>query len=164
MEAKRYAIEQGYLVEENEGKTDIENEKLTSETDIEAGKLTSETDIAEQTRPEFPTQVIKNVYDLIKMNPKVKYSQMEDNLGVTERTISLQTISTVQFSVAITVQISAAGDNEAKVSQQNLVRLRRLSKFGDGFSKWILVIQRDHQVQPETGRCCCTYSSLHRML
>ena len=61
MEAKRYAIEQGYLVEENEGKTDIENEKLTSETDIEAGKLTSETDIAEQTRPEFPTQVIKNM-------------------------------------------------------------------------------------------------------
>ena len=88
MEAKRYAIEQGYLVEENEGKTDIENEKLTSETDIENEKLTSETDIAEQTRPEFPTQVIKNVYDLIKMNPKVKYSQMEDNLGVTERTIA----------------------------------------------------------------------------
>ena len=77
MEAKRYAIEQGYLVEENEKKTDIEAEKLTSETDI-----------AGQDRPAFPTQVIKNVYNLIKMNPKVKYSQMEDNLGVTERTIA----------------------------------------------------------------------------
>lgn len=88
MEAKRYAIEQGYLVEGNEKKTDIEAEKLTSKTDIEAGKLTSETDIAGQDRPAFPTQVIKNVYNLIKMNPKVKYSQMEDNLGVTERTIA----------------------------------------------------------------------------
>lgn len=88
MEARRYAIEQGYLVEENEKKTDIEAEKLTSKTDIEAGKLTSETDIAGQDRSAFPTQVIKNVYNLIKMNPKVKYSQMEDNLGVTERTIA----------------------------------------------------------------------------
>lgn len=26
------------------------------------------------------------------------------------------------------------------------------------------VKQRDHQVQPETGRCCCTCSSLHHML
>ena len=65
---------------ENESKTDIDGGKLTQKTDIEGQKLTSKSD--------FPTLLIKNVYDLLKMNRKIKYSQMEDNLGVTERTIA----------------------------------------------------------------------------
>ena len=56
-------------MKEKEAKTDIDEENLTS-------------------KPDFPTLLIKNVYELLKMNRKIKYSQMEDNLGVTERTIA----------------------------------------------------------------------------
>ena len=76
---------------ETESKATIDGEKLTSETDIEEGKLTSETDIDGvklTSKPAFPTLLIKNVYELLKMNRKIKHSQMEDNLGVTERTIA----------------------------------------------------------------------------
>lgn len=37
--------------------------------------------------PDFPTLMIRNVYELIKLNKKIKYSQMEDNLGVDESSI-----------------------------------------------------------------------------
>lgn len=67
-------------MKEKEAKTDIDEENLTSKTDIDERKLTS--------KPDFPTLLIKNVYELLKMNRKIKYSQMEDNLGVTERTIA----------------------------------------------------------------------------
>ena len=86
---KEEAIRNGWL-KENEVKTPIDGGKLASQlpkmgeneskTDIDGPKLTSKTD--------FPTLLIKNVYDLLKMNRKIKYSQMEDNLGVTERTIA----------------------------------------------------------------------------
>ena len=36
---------------------------------------------------EFPTMLVKNVYEALKMNRKAKYSQLADNLGVSERTI-----------------------------------------------------------------------------
>lgn len=36
---------------------------------------------------DFPLLVFKNVYELIRINPKIKYAQMEDNLGVGETTI-----------------------------------------------------------------------------
>lgn len=36
---------------------------------------------------EFPTMIVKNVYEAIKMNRKAKYSWLADNLGVSERTI-----------------------------------------------------------------------------
>ncbi|MBO4730947.1 MAG: transcriptional regulator, partial [Bacteroidaceae bacterium] len=35
----------------------------------------------------FPSAFIKTVYETIKSNPKAKYSWLEDNLGVNERTI-----------------------------------------------------------------------------
>ena len=62
------AIEQGLIESESDIKTDIE----PSKTDIRR----------------FPSLLVKNVYDLIRLNPKIKYSEMEDNLGVTERTIA----------------------------------------------------------------------------
>ena len=31
--------------------------------------------------------MVKNVYELIRLNPKIKYSQMADNLGVDESSI-----------------------------------------------------------------------------
>lgn len=36
---------------------------------------------------DFPTLLVKNVYETIKMNRRVKYSWLADNLGVSERTI-----------------------------------------------------------------------------
>lgn len=38
-------------------------------------------------KPSFPTDLIRNVYQAICMNPKIKYSQLEDNLGVAESTV-----------------------------------------------------------------------------
>ena len=87
---KEEAVKNGWMTE-TESKATIDGEKLTSETDIEEGKLTSETDIDGvklTSKPAFPTLLIKNVYELLKMNRKIKHSQMEDNLGVTERTIA----------------------------------------------------------------------------
>ena len=36
---------------------------------------------------EFPTPLVKNVYEAIKINRKAKYSWLADNLGVSEATI-----------------------------------------------------------------------------
>ena len=36
----------------------------------------------------FPTTTVRDVLMLIRQNPKIKYSQMEYNLGITERTIA----------------------------------------------------------------------------
>lgn len=38
-------------------------------------------------KSEFPNLLVKNVYQVLKLNRKVKYSQLEDNLGVSESTI-----------------------------------------------------------------------------
>lgn len=46
----------------------------------------SKTDIGTE-KPSFTNQMIQNVYLAIKMNKKAKYSQLEDNLGVSESTI-----------------------------------------------------------------------------
>ena len=35
----------------------------------------------------FPTMIVKNVYEAIKMNRKAKYSCLQDNLGVSESTV-----------------------------------------------------------------------------
>ena len=38
-------------------------------------------------KPPFPTMLYKNVYDAICLNPKIKYSQLEDNLGIGDSSI-----------------------------------------------------------------------------
>ena len=40
----------------------------------------------------FPTLTIKNVYELICLNPKIKQAQMAENLGVDDSTIERATI------------------------------------------------------------------------
>lgn len=35
----------------------------------------------------FPSMIVKNVYEAIKINRKAKYSWLQDNLGVSESTI-----------------------------------------------------------------------------
>ena len=43
--------------------------------------------IKDNQKPSFPTILYKNVYDAICLNPKIKYSQLADNLGVAESSI-----------------------------------------------------------------------------
>ena len=38
-------------------------------------------------KPAFPTLTIKNVYDLIRQNPTIKYVQLEENLGIDDNTV-----------------------------------------------------------------------------
>lgn len=74
MEAKQNAIAQGYLVEENQQKPSQveENESKTSINDK---------------KPPISIASYKNVYEAIKLNRKIKYSELEDNLGIGETTI-----------------------------------------------------------------------------
>ena len=37
--------------------------------------------------PEFPSKIVEDVYNAIKLNRKAKYSWLQDNLGVSESTI-----------------------------------------------------------------------------
>ena len=75
--------------------TDIESDHVertisTTNTD-KIGQKRTKTDkngqpIVKETNV-FPSAFIKTVYETIKSNPKAKYSWLEDNLGVNERTI-----------------------------------------------------------------------------
>ena len=75
---KRKAIEQRFLVVKE---SEVSYQKPSSLTGNE-----SETVISEK-KPSFQTTLIKNVYEAICLNPKIKYSQLEENLGVAESTI-----------------------------------------------------------------------------
>ena len=57
------------------------NQKPSNVTENES-KTATETE-----KPSFPNLMVQNVYQAIKMNRKAKYSQLEDNLGVSESTI-----------------------------------------------------------------------------
>ena len=37
--------------------------------------------------PEFPSQIVEDIYKALKLNRKAKYSWLQDNLGVSEATI-----------------------------------------------------------------------------
>lgn len=58
-----------------------DNQKPSNVTENESKTVT------ETERPSFPNLMVQNVYEAIKMNRKAKYSQLEDNLGVSESTI-----------------------------------------------------------------------------
>lgn len=71
-------------------KTDINGKKLTSKdikTDIDDKKQTSG-NTKSATLQEFPTSTIRDVIATIRNNPKIKYIQIADNLGITERTVT----------------------------------------------------------------------------
>ena len=59
----------------------MNNQKPSNVTENES-KAGTETE-----KPSFPNLMVQNVYQAIKMNRKSKYSQLEDNLGVSESTI-----------------------------------------------------------------------------
>ena len=84
-ELEKKAIEQGFVIP----KTLIESAKkpsIMTENGIGVTENESKTAIVSQ-KPSFPTPLVKNVYQALCLNPKVKYSQMEADLGVAESTI-----------------------------------------------------------------------------
>jgi len=42
--------------------------------------------------PEFPSKIVEDVFEALKINPKARLSWLADNLGVSERTIKRGTI------------------------------------------------------------------------
>lgn len=77
-------IVNGYLTEnsENSTKTAFSNKKPSKKQTRKQPKKQPKFNI-----PEFPSQVVENVFKALKMNRKAKYSWLADNLGVSERTI-----------------------------------------------------------------------------
>lgn len=70
------AIANGLMMENGEKQTDL--------SVLEGNQTQKQTNLAVF---DFPTLLVKNVYESIKMNRKAKYSWLADNLGVSERTI-----------------------------------------------------------------------------
>ena len=96
---ERKAIEQGFLVVKE---SEVSYQKPSSMTENESetvmeefknpqnwGKMNQKPPkLGEnEQKPPFPTILYKNVYDAICMNPKIKYSQIEENLGIGESSI-----------------------------------------------------------------------------
>ena len=44
-------------------------------------------DLHEGKLDDFPSPMVKNVYEALKMNRKAKYSWLQDNLGISESTL-----------------------------------------------------------------------------
>lgn len=88
MEARQYAIEQGFLMAENEGKQPVIAENMKENGGKSSEMAENETKSASNGgKVPIPIQSFKNVYEAIKFNRKIKYSQLEDNLGIGETTI-----------------------------------------------------------------------------
>ena len=91
-ELERKAVEQGFLmlkepdIEYQKPPILGENEKGGFQKPSKMGENELKT-FKENQKPSFPTILYKNVYDAICLNPKIKYSQLVDNLGVAESSI-----------------------------------------------------------------------------
>ena len=79
------AIEQGLISSES----DIEIFEMGENTEGKTQKPPQMGENVERNaqKPSFPTLTIMNVYELICQNPKIKYAQIEDNLGIDENTV-----------------------------------------------------------------------------
>ena len=88
------AIANGFLMENGEHGVQKQSDLTISEgdntqkpsnlTENNEGKPQKPSNLTENV---FPTMIVKNVYEAIKMNRKAKYSWLQDNLGVSESTI-----------------------------------------------------------------------------
>ena len=72
------------------------NEAITNGFLLENGQKPSDLTISEEkpsqkpsnlTENRFPSMIVKDVYEAIKLNRKAKYSWLQDNLGVSESTV-----------------------------------------------------------------------------
>ena len=77
-ELEQKAIEQGFLVVKE---SDVDYQKPSKMRENESKTF------KDNQKPSFPTILYKNVYDAICLNPKIKYSQLADNLEVAESSI-----------------------------------------------------------------------------
>ena len=81
------AIVNGLLMEDGQKQSNLAESTDEKQTDLsvsEEKQTQKQTNLADF---DFPTLLVKNVYETIKMNRKAKYSWLADNLGVSERTI-----------------------------------------------------------------------------
>lgn len=88
------AIANGLLMEDDKQVSQKQSDLTISEgyntqkpsnlTENNKGKPQKPSNLTENV---FPTMIVKNVYEAIKMNRKAKYSWLQDNLGVSESTI-----------------------------------------------------------------------------
>ena len=81
------AVRNGWLTEKEQKPSE-----LTGNEAVGVQKPSKMTENGQKTvkndgKYDFPNLLVKNVYQVIKINRKVKYSQLEDNLGVSESTI-----------------------------------------------------------------------------
>lgn len=96
VELEKKAIEQGFLiskeVEENDSKNstkeykNLQKWRKMNQNPPKMEENEPETSTEKQ-KPSFPTMLYKNVYEAICLNPKIKYAQLADNLGVGETSI-----------------------------------------------------------------------------
>ncbi len=79
---------------ENEGKKTQKPAEMGENVkeNIQKPSKMRENDEGNGQKPAFPTLTIRNVYELICLNPKIKQAQMADNLGVDDSTIERATI------------------------------------------------------------------------
>ena len=84
---KAEAIRNGWMKENAQKPSEMtENEVTNNQKPSNVTENESKT-ATETEKPSFPNLMVQNVYQAIKMNRKAKYSQLEDNLGVSESTI-----------------------------------------------------------------------------
>lgn len=88
--AMNAAIANGLVIEGEEKRSQkrsdltIFDQKPSNMTENDEGKVQKPSFLTEN---EFPSMIVKNVYEALKINRKAKYSWLQDNLGVSESTI-----------------------------------------------------------------------------
>lgn len=75
------AIENGYIMKKIQ-EDNIRKQKRSEKRSEKRSKKRSDMIIFE-----FQSEIVKNVYEVIKLNRKAKYAWLADNLGVSEATI-----------------------------------------------------------------------------
>jgi len=86
----RKAIANGLVIEGEEKRSQkrsdltIFDQKPSNMTENDEEKVQKPSFLTDN---EFPSMIVKNVYEALKLNRKAKYSWLQDNLGVSESTI-----------------------------------------------------------------------------
>ena len=91
--AMEEAVANGFVIEGEKGSPKRSDLTISEGKQSEKPSNLTENEVKEQQKPSnltenvFPSMIVKNVYEAIKMNRKAKYSWLQDNLGVSESTI-----------------------------------------------------------------------------
>lgn len=82
--ANGFLLENGQKPSEKGSNLSVSDQKPSNLTEKDEGNNQKPSNLTENY---FPSMIVKNVYDAIKMNRQAKYSWLQDNLGVSESTI-----------------------------------------------------------------------------